>query len=215
MKNIMESKCYDKIYVVCADGWRDYVTSFSEQFGISGFSGVIKSGSTRFQSFKNGLTRLNIDYRYDEIISIMDANRPLTPKVIFENSMMSIAESDCVLPLEPCFDTIYNINHDTSTVANSVDRNRLFRGQGPETCRIGLANELCNKAQIDNITDLTITEIMLHYNKKVSYIEGSERNFKITTKDDFSIFKALVNNKQTVTDPYDSYNCGLSQVIFG
>ena len=193
MLNVQNSGCYKELYVVCADGWKDFIFSYAQQYGIRIFRNTISGADSRFSSVSNGLSRLVEIYDENEIVSIFDANRPLTPKFIFEDGLKAIKEADCVIPLEPCFDSMYIAETDSKTVESTADRSVLFKGQSPETCRLGLAYELHRQAEIEGTTELTTTALMLRYGKKVVYTKGVSNNFKITTAEDLAIFKALIN----------------------
>lgn len=195
MLTIMHSKYYDELYVVCSDGWKDFVISYADQFQIDIFKNTIPSGDTRFDSYSNGILKLSENHDESDIVSVMDGNRPMTPDVIFCESIHKINDFDCVLPIEPCYDSMYIVNNnDPHIISGCADRKILYKGQGPETCRLGVASEICQKAKEDGISDMTITALMIRYGKKVSYVNGSSKNFKITTSDDISIFKAMVKS---------------------
>ena len=193
MKNVQDSGCYDSMYVICADGWKDFVTSYAEQYHIDTFKGTITGGASRFESLMNGLRSLMCYYPEAVTVSLVDANRPLTPKFVFEETMCALENADAAIPLEPCFDSMY-ITHEKNTVEKSTDRSILFKGQTPETARLGLNYELHCMAEKEGINTMTPTALMLHYNKKVAYTIGTSTNFKITTADDLMLFKAMVQN---------------------
>ena len=192
MKNIQDSKCYDELYVICADGWKDFVLSYALQYNIDIMRETITGGKTRFESYSNGLRELSFTHGTDEIVSIFDGNRPMTPLFIFEEAFNVIKNADCVLPLEACYDSMYFADNGSERqVVRTIGRENIFKGQSPETTRLGVANEVCQNAQKDGKGDKTLTALMLEYGKKVIYTQGSPLNFKITTDHDFRLFKAL------------------------
>ena len=191
MKNIQDSGCYSELYVVCSDGWKDFIISYALQYNISIFKDTISGGRTRFESCYNGIDALRKTHDPLEIISILDGNRPLTSKDTYKKSIEAIDKADCVLPIEPCYDSMYYAEKNCDKVIKSADKTVLFKGQSPETSRLGLAYEICNNAYMSGLGDQTLTALMLLGGKDVRYIEGSPMNFKITTNEDFSLFKAL------------------------
>ena len=192
MKNVQDSGCYDSMYVICADGWKDFVASYAEQYHIDIFKGTITGGDSRFDSVSNGISFLTKYYESSVIVSLIDANRPMTTKTVFEESIRLLENSDIVLPLEPCFDSMYVVEKESCLVNRSIDRDILYKGQSPETFRLGKAFEIHNKAYADGILDLTTSALMVHYGERVSFTKGLSTNFKITTAEDLAIFKALV-----------------------
>ncbi len=192
MKNVQDSGCYDSMYVICADGWKDFVALYAEQYHIDIFKGTITGGDTRFDSVSNGIYNLAKFYDNATIVSLIDANRPMTTKAVFKESIRLLENADIVLPLEPCFDSMYVVEKDSSLVNSSMDRNVLYKGQSPETFRLGIALEIHKRAYSDGILDLTTSALMVHYGQRVSFTEGLSTNFKITTAEDLDIFKAFV-----------------------
>ena len=41
MLNVQNSGCYQEMYIVCADGWKDFVFSYAQQYDISIFKDTI------------------------------------------------------------------------------------------------------------------------------------------------------------------------------
>ena len=76
MKNIQTSGLYDELYVVCNDGWSDFIASYAMQYSIDIFKSTISGGSTRFKSYYNGLKKISNNHDPLDIISVLDGNRP-------------------------------------------------------------------------------------------------------------------------------------------
>ena len=192
MKNVQDSGCYDSMYVICADGWKNFVASYADQYHIDSFKGTITSGDSRFASVSNGINYLTELYNSSTLVSLIDANRPLTTKAVFEESIRLLENADIVLPLEPCFDSMYVVENGSCFVNKSIDRNVLFKGQSPETFRLGKAFEIHKKACREGMVDMTTSALMVYNGERVSFTKGLSTNFKITTAEDLAIFKALV-----------------------
>lgn len=194
MKTVCHTRCYDELYVVCSEGWSDFVYAYADQYKIDIFKGVITSGRTRFDSYANGIEGVAANHSPSDIVSILDGNRPMTPAALFRDGIALAGKADCVLPLEPCFDSMYVVYQPDHTIQSIADRSTLYKGQGPETCRLGVAAGICKRARQDEVSDMTLTGLMVHYGKKVAYTEGSSKNFKITTADDIALFKAMAGS---------------------
>ncbi len=179
MKNDQDSGCYDSMYVVCAEGWKDFIASYAEQYNIDSFKGTITGGNTRFDSVSNRIKYLSEFYDGSIIVSLIDANRPMTTNAVFEESFRLLDKGDIVLPLEPCFDSMYVVEKGSRNVNRSIDRNVLYKGQSPEAFRLGKAVEIHRKAYTDGIMDLTTSALMVHYGEQVCFTKGLSTNFKI------------------------------------
>lgn len=196
MRNIEETGLFDELYVVCADGWKDFIETYAKQYNVNIFKGTVTGGDTRLGSFSNGFEFLSANHSGDDVVCLSDGNRPLIPSSVFADSIAAADSFDCVLPLEPCFDSMYVVNKGEDEVSNMADRNQLFKGQTPETAKLGTALDICRKAKADGIKDLPICSLALKYDYSVGFVSGSSKSMKITTADDFAIFKALIGEKR-------------------
>ena len=192
MRNLMKAGCFDKIFVVVSDGWRDFVNSYAKQYEITNFCGTVTSGKTRFQSIFNGIEYLYTSGFSDCTVAIVDANRPLIPSRVINNAISLSNTCDCVTVVEPCYDSMLIADCNTRMITSSADRSVLFKGQAPEVCAVKDAYNLLRRFD-DFPENSSLTGTMLLANKHVKYVEGSPLAFKITTAEDITIFRAMVN----------------------
>ena len=191
MQNLMKADCFDKIYVVVSDGWRDFIDAYARQYEITSYCGTIASGNTRFQSMFNGLQYLQKSGFSDSTVAIIDANRPLIPSRVFNETIALSKDCDCVVAVEPCYDSMLIADSNTHVVASTADRSVLFKGQAPEVCTVKTAYDVLSEVD-DFPANCSVAGTMLLANKQVKYVEGSSLGFKITTADDITIFRAMV-----------------------
>lgn len=196
IKNIEASGLFDAIYVVCSEKWADFVESYTKQYGISHFCGTIKAGTSRFESMFNGALFAAKKHNENDTIFFIDANRPLIPHRVFFDMEKKMEHSECILALEPCYDSMYMADSDKKAVLSEINRDTLFKGQAPEATKIKTAVDILTRASNDNNTAKALSSIMLDYGVMVSSVEGSSKSFKITTADDIEIFRALADNVQ-------------------
>jgi 2-C-methyl-D-erythritol 4-phosphate cytidylyltransferase len=79
----------------------------------------------------------------------------------------------------------------------SIPREQLYRTQTPHTYtleKLIWAHEEANKRGITN--SVASCTLMQALGEKIYFSKGSEENLKITTKDDLTIFKALLDSKK-------------------
>jgi len=196
MLNIQESGLFDEMYVVCSNGRSDFIISYAKQYAIHLFKETVEAGKTRFDSMYNGIKRIKeIKGLSGDMVCLFDANRPLIPHQVMDKAMAKIKESDCVVSLAPCYDSMYYANSERQIVTGSQDRSCLFMGQAPEVATLSSFFEVLSSCE-DNDKNSPMAEIMLKQGKKVSFVEGSSKSMKITTADDFAIFKSLLGDKK-------------------
>ncbi len=194
--NLQNNQSIDKIVCVVPDGWQEFIKLYSSQYSISKFYDVVIGGENRHFSIFNGLTFLNTISTEKDIVCIIDANRPMIPKdiiikcidIIKDNNGFSIA-------IEPCFDSMF-ISKGKKIIENLIDRNILIKGQTPECAFIKKLLDFYKKANIEGKTSFSTTELLFYYNQKIQLVEGSSRSFKVTTKDDIDILRALINSEK-------------------
>ena len=196
LKNIESTGLFDRIFVVCSKGWEDFIASYSKQYEVKTFAGTIPCGDTRFQSIFNGILELMRILNDDVNVAVVDGNRPLIPHAVFEQTVQTINEKkcDCVIPLEPCHDSMYLLDGQYNLF--STNREILFKGQAPEIARLKTIYEVFCRANEEKIYNEPLVALMLKYGKKVLSVPGSSRSMKITTVEDFLIFKALIEEQR-------------------
>ena len=196
MENIKATGLFNELYVVCAKEWESFVCSYAKQYGIDVFSGTIEAGETRFDSMVQGVEFLKSNHSEKDVLCITDGNRPLIPARVFKECIDKIQRTDCCVAAEPCYDSLFTVNMETHQLIKHVDRSLIFKEQCPEVAELDLVYEICEKAKQENNTNKPLAGLMIDYGKKVSFVEGSSKNFKITTADDFAVFKALIGERR-------------------
>lgn len=195
MLNIQETELFDELYVVCSNGWSDFISSYAKQYNIGIFKDTIAAGNTRFESISNGFNALYSTHKSDDVVALFDANRPAIPHNVISESLLKLEPSSCVVALEPCYDSMFYAEKTNNFVTGFADRSALFMGQNPETIYLNDAYEAA-KFNSKSGKDYPVAAIMLQMNKKVVFVEGSSKSMKITTADDFAILKAIIGDKK-------------------
>ena len=195
LKVFQEHSSIDNIVVVTLDGWHGIVRSYCRQFGIAKMSATITGGASRFDSLKNGVDYLKSICSDDDIILAHDANRPLVDVHIISDVINICRKHGNALSAVPCVNSIYR-GKDGFSVESSEVREEFFLGQSPEAIHLGALKTLCEQAQKQKFGD-TIAAMLTHLKKKVYLASGSVRNFKITTREDIDMFKALLTAPRT------------------
>lgn len=184
-----------KIIVVVAKGWESFVCAYATQFGITKCKEVVFGGATRNESIYNGLCALKDDGETEKVC-IVDANRPLIPQEVFEEAIGLIEDCDVVLTGEPCYDSMF-YSTDGECATQNIERSKLFKGQAPECARLGTMLELYadESSRQDNL--LSTSGLAVAQGMRVLIAKGHIKCFKITTVDDFALFKAYLAAEPT------------------
>jgi len=153
----------------------------------------IIGGNTRKDSVFNGLKSLstNNHIQNNDIILIHDAARPLLSQNDLNNLITALKNNRAATLAAPVSATLRN--NESGYCGEIVNRTNLWQLQTPQGFRfedILKAHEVAHN-DIEYTDDTSLVQAL---NIDVAIIEGSAQNFKITTKDDFTMAQAILNN---------------------
>ncbi len=182
----------DKIVIVVSDEWKDYVMENVEKYNISKVCGYAPAGRTRQHSIYNGLKCTEANAEDTDVVIVHDAARPLVSDKIIKDCIIGAIEDDGAMPVISVKDTIYQ-SKDGKSIDHLLKRSELFAGQAPESFDFRKYLDIHNSVSDDEIAATAgSSEIAYRHGMKVRLVEGSERNFKITTIEDLETFETIV-----------------------
>ena len=180
-------------FVVVADSlWRDKIETSMSSACKNKFVGFANPGETRQLSIVSGMHLIKEYFAKNgftaDTVVIHDAARPNVTAFMLEDYIKALVGHDGVMPVLPMKDTVY-LSEDGKNVSELLDRKKVFAGQAPEVFNFEKylkANELLFPETIKSINGSTEPAILAGMD--VVMVEGSEKNYKITTKDDLDKF---------------------------
>lgn len=182
----------DKIIIVTLKEWHDDVKAIVRKFEISKVATIIEGGDTRQQSVYAAVQHLQDEAQVDDIIIVHDAVRPLISQKIISNNIEVAKEWGAVDTVIPSADTVvYSLDKDE--IKDIPDRECFFLGQTPQSFKysvLSAAHEhFIANGQLETTDDCKLVLLM---EQPVKLTEGDKLNFKITTFEDLTLFKALL-----------------------
>lgn len=187
LQTMGEHPLIDAVWIVAHSEWRDFIKPWVGD-KLQGFS---DPGENRQMSILNGLTDIRAYAPEDAVVLIHDAARPLVSARTVTECVEGCAEHEGVMPALPMKDTVY-CGAD-GRIESLLERNRVIAGQAPEAFRLGRyfqANRALTEEQIRAVNGSAEPAVMAGMD--VCYIEGDERNFKVTTIEDLERFRRIV-----------------------
>lgn len=157
-----------------------------------------KGGETRFQSVKNGLSKIE----GPGLVAIHDGVRPLVSEdiigasfhlaAVHQSAVAAVRLKDSIrMTDQACLPEGSSARRQDNTKA--VDRSRFRLIQTPQTFDIALIKQAYEMKEDASLTDdASVAERSGHV---ISLFEGSYENIKITTPEDLIIAEALLNSK--------------------
>lgn len=184
----------DEIGLVCLDGWHDVVRAYAKQFNIDKLKWIISGGETAQESIREGVYNLEGKCHDDDTIIIHDGIRPLVDDFVLTDVIMKCEKHGNAVTALPYNEQIFVTDDGASTV-KYIPRESLRRVATPQAYKYGKLNKAYHEAYEKEIgiygSSYTNT-MMVELGERLYFASGSDKNIKITTKDDLELFKAYL-----------------------
>ena len=186
----------DAIEVVCLDGWHDVLRAYAKQYGISKLKWIVSGGATGQESIRNGVYNLKGQIPDDEIVVIHDGIRPLVDETVLTDVIIKAQQYGNAVTSLPYNEQIFLIDDEISTT-KFIPRETLRRVATPQAYRYDLLDTKYHEAYEKEIgiygSHYTNT-MMVELGVRLYFAAGSDKNIKLTTKDDLELFKAYLKS---------------------
>ncbi|MEN2495109.1 MAG: Bifunctional enzyme IspD/IspF [Hyphomicrobiaceae bacterium hypho_1] len=140
-------------------------------------------GATRQESVLAGLKALQL--ANPTIIVIHDAARPLVEPHTISAVIAALDKAEGAIAAHPVYDTLKKSQRQSCTVESTVDRSNLWRAQTPQAFMFSKILSAHRNARKLTKTDFTDDSSVAEFHgMRVSLVENSQTNFKITTAED-------------------------------
>ena len=197
LENFQYNDKIDEILVVCIEGWHDVLRAYARQFNITKLKYVIDGGATAQESIRNGVNKLYSEYKGDHCVVIHDGIRPLVDESVLNDVIdKCLAYGNGVTSL-PYNEQIF-IKKDEKTTEKYIPRETLMRVSTPQAYKLEKLYTNYKKAFENNIGitgSSYVNTMMVELGETLYFAKGSDKNIKLTTKEDLYIFKAYISAK--------------------
>ena len=188
----------DAIEVVCLEGWHDILWAYAKQFNIEKLKWVISGGSTGQESIRNGIYNLEGKVAADDIIIIHDGIRPLVDESVLTDVIRKAKKYGNAVTALPYNEQIFVADNEISTT-KFIPRETLRRVSTPQAYRFDLIDSKYHEAYEKEIgvygSHYTNT-MMVELGVRLYFAAGSDKNIKLTTKDDLEMFRAYLKSEK-------------------
>ena len=188
----------DAIEVVCLDGWHDVVRAYARQFGIGKLQWIVSGGATGQESIRNGVFALEGICEQDDIVVIHDGIRPLVDESVLSDVIDTCRKYGNGVTSLPYNEQIFVVDDEISTV-RYIPRETLRRVSTPQAYRFSKIDWAYHKAFDEGIGihgSSYANTMMVELGERLYFAKGSDKNIKLTTKDDLELFKAYLNSEK-------------------
>ena len=189
----------DAIEVVCIDGWHDIVWAYAKQFNIDKLKWIVSGGNSGQESIRNGVYHLEGIASPEDTIIIHDGIRPLVDETVLSDVIIKCKQYGNAVTSLPYNEQIFVVDDDISTT-KYIPRETLRRVSTPQAYQFGLLDEKYHEAfekEIGIYGSSYTNTMMVELGVRLYFAAGSDKNIKLTTKDDLEMFKAYLNSDKS------------------
>ena len=187
----------DAIEVVCIEGWKDVVWAYARQFNITKLKWIVDGGKTGQESIRNGVYNLEGIAASDDIIVVHDGIRPLVDETVLTDVINKAKQYGNAVTSLPYNEQIFIVDDEISTT-KFIPRETLRRVATPQAYRFDLIDSKYHEAYekgIGIVGSHYTNTMMVELGVRLYFASGSDKNIKLTTKDDLEMFKAYLNSE--------------------
>jgi 2-C-methyl-D-erythritol 4-phosphate cytidylyltransferase len=161
--------------------------SMAGKMGLRKVERVVPGGVTRAESVKRGL--MSIRSATAEIVAVHDGVRPFVTVEEIDNTVAAARADGAAILVAPVTDTIKQVND--QLIVKTLDRGGLRRALTPQCFRYELLREAFQRVDANDPSLTDESALVEQLGHRVSVVEGSARNIKITTAEDLEIAEAF------------------------
>ena len=162
--------------------------AYANQFNITKLQDVVSGGKSAQESIRNGVFHLEAKAKADDIIIIHDGIRPLVDDTVLSDVIQKARQYGNGVTSLPYNEQIFIVNPDDETTTRQyIPRETLRRVSTPQAYQFGRLDSAYHEAFEKGIgiygSSYTNT-MMVELGETLHFAAGSDKNIKLTTKDD-------------------------------
>ena len=151
--------------------------------GLRKLARVVPGGATRADSVKRGL--MSIRPATAEIVAVHDGVRPFVTVEEIESTIEAARAEGAAILATPVTDTVKLVKGDA--VVKTLERQNLRQALTPQCFRYDLLRQAYEQADVNDPSLTDESSLVERLGQRVTIVEGSTRNIKITTPRDLLI----------------------------
>ena len=178
---------HEVIVVLPAEESAGFV-SLAGKYGLRKVARVVPGGVTRADSVKRGL--MAIRSATAEIVAVHDGVRPIVTVEEIDRTVAAARMDGAAILVAPATDTIKQVSD--GSVVKTLDRSTLRRALTPQCFQYELLRQAYQRADVNDPSLTDESALIEQLGQRVSVVEGSARNIKITSAEDLAIAEGLL-----------------------
>lgn len=196
LESFQKHPMIDAIEVVCLDGWHDVLWAYAHQFNIDKLKWVVSGGNSGQESIRNGVYNFEGKIADNDIVVIHDGIRPLVDASVLTDVIQKAQQFGNGVTSLPYNEQIFIVNpEDETTTKQYIPRETLRRVSTPQAYQFKRLDDAYHEAfekKIGIYGSSYTNTMMVELGETLHFAAGSDKNIKLTTKDDLEMFKGYL-----------------------
>ncbi len=189
--------CIDEICLVVRDGMQAAFHELAEQHQFRKKFRLTVGGAQRQDSVWNGLAALSPGA---EIVAIQDGARPCSSPRLITATVAAARAMGAAVAAQPVTDTIKE-SHDGKLIERTLDRERLWSVQTPQTFRVEVIRQALAEVRRRNLSVTDDTAACELIGQLVQLVVATEPNPKVTRPEDLPWVDLVLRSRTAKTPP--------------
>lgn len=183
----------DSIAVSCKDDYIDYFKELLHHFEIQKVKWIVSGGRTGQLSIFNALDAVYKDDEVDEnaVVLIHDGVRPIIDNQLILENIVTARTYGNAITVVNASETLF-VSHNKHKIDDLLKREDVYYARAPQTFFLRDIHALhLKEMEKGNYNNIDSCSIMHGYGYDLNFVQSKSSNIKITTYEDYYIFKAL------------------------
>lgn len=190
----------DGIVVACVQDWIEYMEELTFRYRLEKIGKIVPGGETGQMSIYHGLAAaVEVYGREGNIVLIHDGVRPLIDNKTISDNIASVKKYGSAITCGQSIETVV-LTDDEGRLQSVPSREHSRLAKAPQSFWLDDVLTVQETAIHEGNTNVIDTcTLMRQYGRPLNIVDGPQRNIKITTPEDFYMFRALydaIENQQ-------------------
>lgn len=196
LEHFEKHKDIDAISIACVDGWIAYLQELLQKYFIKKVKWIVPGGNTGQASIYNALKAAERDCPPDTVVLVHDGVRPLINEKVITDNIECVKQNGTAITSAYTTETIVVID-DNGEVESLPSRDKVRIAKSPQSFYMKDIIEVHEMALADGLYNaIDSCTLMRQYGKNLVMINGPQENIKITTADDYYLFRTICEVKE-------------------
>ncbi len=187
LETFQKNKMVDEIIVSADSTYFKLLQNLKEKYKLTKLKHIVEGGKERQDSVYNALS--SVSANSEDLIIVHDAVRPLLTSAVLNNAVRTAEKKGNAVV---CVKGNNTLARGRNYIEEYIQRENVWYVQTPQIFRYIDLVKAMKKAYEEKFYATDESMLVKRIGRKVNITEGSNMNFKVTTKEDFQLFKSMV-----------------------